>query len=309
MKELDFFKNAIDKNRLTHLYLLSGSSGSGKLNLAYEVANLILEKNDQSQNRLKNIKTNNHSQVHYIEPDGNVIKKDQILALHEEFSKTSLVSAARIYIINQVDLISTQAANSLLKFMEEPESNNVYGILITSNIAKVLPTITSRSQVIRVNKALDNHIINYLIANDVNKYKARLISYLTKNEVDALAYSADINIDKLITYMDEFILNYPNNNFKPSLSIDKELLTILYDRKYYQVFIELLLVSLIDIVKYLLKMEFEIEELELIYEQYYNNFNYKKILKACSLLQEELKKLTTYINIGLSLEVLMIKIK
>ena len=67
------------------------------------------------------------------------------MALQEEFSKTSQIEGPRIYIINHADKMSTQAANSLLKFIEEPTSEETYGILITEQKDSILPTIISRS--------------------------------------------------------------------------------------------------------------------------------------------------------------------
>ena len=115
MNALKIFENAKKNNRLTHLYLLTGKVGVNKMDLVYDVCHLILKDYDKRENLIELIKNNNHTQIHYIKPDGNVIKKDQILNLQQTFSKTSLVDAPRIYIIEDVDLISTSAANSLLK--------------------------------------------------------------------------------------------------------------------------------------------------------------------------------------------------
>lgn len=307
--QLDFFKNAINKKRMSHLYLLSGASGTGKLDLAYNVSYLLLKDYDSKDNLLDNIKADNHSQVYHISPDGNVIKKEQIISLQSEFTKTSLINAPRIYIIEDIDLISTSAANSLLKFMEEPENALVYGILITSNVSKVLPTITSRSQVVRIYDTNNNHIYDYLTNLDVDSYKAKMISFLTKNEEEALLYIDDLSLSQVITYIYSFILDYAKSSFSPSISITKELSNTLFDRKYYQIFLELLLINLLDLLKYILKEEYQLNELEELYNENYKNFDSNKISKAINLIQEEISKLSTYINIGLSLEVLMINIK
>src|SRR5690625_3646073 len=96
MTIIDRFKIAKDKQRLSYLYLLSGKVGLKKLDLAYNISHLILKDYDKRDNLLELIKTNNHTQIFYIKPEGSVIKKSQILLLQEEFSKTSLINAPRI---------------------------------------------------------------------------------------------------------------------------------------------------------------------------------------------------------------------
>lgn len=305
-KRLNFFKNAITKKRLSHLYLLSGEVGVGKLELAYEIAALLLEDYDKRDNLLDIIKSNNHGQTYYIKPEGSVIKKDQILALQEEFTKTSLINSPRIYIIENIDVISTQAANSLLKFMEEPDSNNVYGILISSNISNVLPTIISRAQVIRVNATSNYHIADEMIKQEIDSYTAKNIAYLTKNIDDALTFANDSNIISLLNVIKELVLNWNDASFKTTLVVSKNLQGIIYDRNYYQILLDLLLVNIYDIYKYSIHQINEFDEFNEHHKgQIYNS---NKLLEVINLLQDEISKQTTYINIGLSLEVLLINI-
>ncbi|HBY65460.1 MAG TPA: DNA polymerase III subunit delta', partial [Acholeplasmataceae bacterium] len=110
-----FFKQTILKQRLAHLYLISGPKGSGKAELVENVSYLILNQNKPENQHLKEmIKQNIVPNMMIIEPDGLTIKKEQILALQKEFSKTALVSGSRIYIIKNIEKIGTGAANSLL---------------------------------------------------------------------------------------------------------------------------------------------------------------------------------------------------
>lgn len=303
---IKIFENAISKNRLSHLYLLSGEVGVGKLELAYQVASLILSKYDKRDNLLDLIKSNNHGQTYHIKPDGSVIKKDQIINLQEEFTKTSLINAPRIYIIEHVDVISNQAANSLLKFMEEPDSKNVYGILISSNISNVLPTIISRAQVIRVSSENNYSVENELILKEVDSYISKNIAYLTKNVNSAISFSEDNNIIDILTFIKDLIINWNNLDFKFTLEVNKTLSSIIYDRTYYQILLDLLLINLYDVYKYSINQTIKFEELKEHHKtQVYKSNN---ILEVINLIQEEINKQATYINIGLSLEVLMINI-
>ena len=150
-KVLRIIENSIKNNRLSHAYLFTGPKGTYKKEVAIHFAMMLYCKEETpcyKCNECMSILENRHINVHYIEPTGQTIKKEQIIALQEEFSKTSLVNGPRIYIINDADKMSVSAANSLLKFIEEPTNEETYGILITEHKDNILSTIISRSMVI-----------------------------------------------------------------------------------------------------------------------------------------------------------------
>ena len=82
-----------------------------------------------------------------IYPEGSFIKKRQILDIKEKFTTKSLDSQInRVYIIYEADKLNKESANTLLKFLEEPEEN-IIAILVTENRYKVIDTIRSRCQI------------------------------------------------------------------------------------------------------------------------------------------------------------------
>ena len=81
----------------------------------------------------KRISSGNHPDVHLIERDGLSIKKEQIKSLQEEFSKKSVEANRKVYMIADADKMSVGAANSLLKFLEEPAADTV-AILMTEQV-------------------------------------------------------------------------------------------------------------------------------------------------------------------------------
>ena len=85
-----------------------------------------------------------------IYPDGMNIKKEQILNIEEHFSAKPIYLKNNIYIINNADKLNKAAANTMLKFLEEPEYN-ILGFFITNNKEQMLDTIKSRCQIILVN--------------------------------------------------------------------------------------------------------------------------------------------------------------
>ncbi|MCR5224413.1 MAG: DNA polymerase III subunit, partial [Bacilli bacterium] len=75
-----------------------------------------------------------------VEPIDNIIKA---------FSTQPLISKYSMYIIYNADLMSVQAANTILKFLEEPEEN-IVGFFITDRINSILPTISSRCELVNI---------------------------------------------------------------------------------------------------------------------------------------------------------------
>lgn len=87
-----------------------------------------------------------------IDGENKSIKKEAILHIQEEFTKTALEQKGKkVYILNMAENATVEALNSLLKFLEEP-SNDVTAILIVEQVDRLLPTIVSRCQMIPFKK-------------------------------------------------------------------------------------------------------------------------------------------------------------
>lgn len=93
------------------------------------------------------IDQNYYEDLIIVDPDGQSIKKEQILNLQRKFSLKSSNNTNQVYIIRQAEKMNPSSSNALLKFIEEPEEG-IYGILITTDRSKLLPTILSRCNLI-----------------------------------------------------------------------------------------------------------------------------------------------------------------
>ncbi|WP_141434161.1 DNA polymerase III subunit delta' [Bacillus sp. 03113] len=192
---IKMLKNSLIKNRLAHAYIFEGMRGTGKMD-----AGLILAKSVFCETLLngympceectncKRIQNGNHPDVHIVEPDGLSIKKNQIQALQEEFSKKAVESKKKIYMIHHADRMTVNAANSLLKFLEEPESQSI-AILITEQIQQILPTILSRCQTIPFRPLPPSNMIEQLISLGITPNQAPLLASLTNNINEAIELS------------------------------------------------------------------------------------------------------------------------
>lgn len=190
-------RNAFNKSRVAHAYLLEGARGTGKLEVAKMIAKMhfcidssTVEPCDECSN-CKRIESGNHPDLFVVEPDGLSIKKEQIQALQKEFSFSGFEGNKKIYILKHADKMSPSAANSLLKFLEEPNPETI-AILITEEVHRMLNTILSRCQILSFNPLPHSLYVQQLINEcSINPNDARLIASLTNSVDEAAAMYQD----------------------------------------------------------------------------------------------------------------------
>lgn len=146
-------QNGLRDNKLSHAYIFSGPSGTGREEMAMVLAQAVyctVLQDDACGECLecRKVEHGNHPDLHVLSPDGASIKIEQVRDLQKEFAYRATASAKKIYIVHDADKMTIQAANSLLKFLEEPTSE-VIAVLLTENGQALLPTIRSRAQEIQ----------------------------------------------------------------------------------------------------------------------------------------------------------------
>jgi DNA polymerase III subunit delta' len=205
---LKMLKNSMLKQRVAHAYLLEGIRGTGKKEIALLITKALfcdslLEgfKPCENCHNCRRINSGNHPDVHKVEPDGLSIKKQQIQDLQEEFSKKGVESSRKVYMISDADKMSVSAANSLLKFLEEPNSQTT-AFLLSEQPQQLLPTILSRCQILSFKPLSPLAMINQLTENGVNPMKAPLLAQLTNNLDEAY----ELNVDDWFAQAQKIVL-------------------------------------------------------------------------------------------------------
>ena len=152
------FERNFTTNRMSHAFLICNTFYDCiKDDLEYILSNYFFDGS-------KNIYDN--PDIYIVRPSNDKIVKEDILSLQDSFKTKSLLNRNKVYIIESAEKMNSYASNALLKFLEEPEQN-IYGILISSNLNKVLSTIKSRCQILMVdNESLFN--LNEFDSNYVN---------------------------------------------------------------------------------------------------------------------------------------------
>jgi DNA polymerase-3 subunit delta' len=178
---------SLARGRLSHAYLFTGPKGSGKLLTAVNLAKamLCLERSGSVETKgacgrcgeCRKVDHGNHPDVIRIRPDGAVIKIEQIRELQRGFAYRAAGARPRIYIMEESDKMTVQAANSLLKFLEEP-GEGIVAVLLTEQPNALLPTIASRVQRIPFAPLEPPHIARQLIAEGAPEHLAHAASQL-----------------------------------------------------------------------------------------------------------------------------------
>ena len=165
------FINARSQDQLPHAILLSGEEGIAKLSLAKRIAKSLLCMKTESVatdacNQCQSCKTYESSanpdfaEITLLE-DKQQIGVDQIRSLAEFLNYTRSFNTHRVVIINPVERMNLNAANSLLKSLEEPSAHTVM-ILVTAKASQLLATLKSRCQLFNVPTPTKVQTINWL---------------------------------------------------------------------------------------------------------------------------------------------------
>lgn len=143
-------KRQVEVGRLTHAYLFTGTRGTGKTTCAKILARAVNCQNPQHGNPCNQcpacVGIENGSILDVVELDAASNNRvDDVRAMLEEAAYTPATVAKRVYIIDEVHMLSLQAFNALLQILEEPPEHLMF-ILATTELHKVPATIKSRCQ-------------------------------------------------------------------------------------------------------------------------------------------------------------------
>ena len=225
---VDTLMNSIATNRLAHGYLFSGLRGVGKTTTARVLSKTLncLEKDtdspcDSCQNCIEITESRS---LDVIELDGASNRGiDEIREIKETVKYPPITSDYKIFIIDEVHMLTKEAFNALLKTLEEPPQNVVF-ILATTDSHKIPDTILSRT--LRFDfKKITNNILSEHMANILNQEGIKYEDIA----LNTIAFKADGSVRDSLSILDR-IISYSGQLI--SYDLVKESLGIIEDKVY-----------------------------------------------------------------------------
>ncbi len=222
-------KNAITGNKLAHAYLFSGPRGVGKTTCARIFAKTINCLNPapdhEACNECESCVAFNEQRsynIHELDAASNN-GVDDIRSLIDQVRVPPQIGKYKVYIIDEVHMLSTSAFNSFLKTLEEPPSHAIF-ILATTEKHKIIPTILSRCQVYDFNRIDIADIVEHL------QYVAKKEGVATEPEaLHIIAQKADGGMRDALSIFDQTV-SYTGGNITYKAVIEN--LNVL-DYEYY----------------------------------------------------------------------------
>lgn len=216
-----YFQAVLTQDRLAHAYLFSGDFASFDMAIFLSQTIFCQEKAEQLPcgicRSCRLIEQGEFSDVTVIAPQGNLIKTETVRELVKDFAQSGFESNQQVFIIRDAEKMHPNAANSLLKVIEEPQSD-IRIFLLTNQEEAVLATIKSRTQIVAFPK------------NQVALERVLEEEGLLKNQAVILA--------QLVSSMDEARQLAQNKSFLDLLTSSRKFVDSLLskpDRSYLQV--------------------------------------------------------------------------
>ncbi len=311
---IKLLENSITKDRLSHAYLFEGEKGTKKYDTALYLAMKLLCTEDDKPcgecHNCRRIKHGTHPNVYTVEPIKNSIRKQQITDLQIEFSKTSVEAGPKVYIIKNIELINPSAANSLLKFLEEPFPET-HAILTTENSSRILPTIMSRSQVVQFTPLHNSVIERDLLDEGYPEEVAKIVSHLTNAISEAYDIASRDYFQDIVDGVKE-INRLMISKEEPVIIYFDQLSSIIYqDDDANQLFIRTMILYQNDILSYFMGDMNHIvfvNEMETIAALARNKTKNRLIEELESMLELQ-AKFSSYINRSLAYDNLLLRLE
>ncbi len=230
---LQRFQRLQNKDRLAHAYLFVGPQGAGKYATAIAVAKLLnCEAPSDDQESLfcgtclncKKIDSGNHPDIHFLETeDGGPLKIEHARTLLNHMKMKPFSAPRKIFIIKDIENLTKEAANAILKSLEEPTPNSLL-ILTTSVIEKNLDTVRSRCHAMHFITSAKTKLADRLTKYyDGNSADAHFLAYFSEGCMGKAKYLKDKGLlAKKDEVIDHFIFSQADDRYTKKILQDKE---------------------------------------------------------------------------------------
>ena len=209
-------KNAFINHKTTHAYLINGTKGSFVLPIAEFLAQSFICQQTTvdglaCEDCIDCIKIKEKNFVDYIFINGEDLKNDQVLNIQKEFNKSAIEKQnIKIYVISLIEKAPVASLNKLLKFIEEP-SSLIIAIFTTHSLSSILPTITSRCQIITLKQFSHQEIVDQMLQNHSLLEDAHLLACVSNDIQSNLEIVQSEEYEEVKKMIQESLVYLANN--------------------------------------------------------------------------------------------------
>jgi DNA polymerase-3 subunit delta' len=311
---IEFFQNVIENNNLSHSYIFDGLKGIGKKHFAINLSKTIFCKNNTVDacevcDQCKKISHGNHLDFLVIEPEGSSIKNEQIKDFQEFLSYKPNESEKKIVIINDSNLMTVSAQNTILKILEEPPAYALI-IFISQNSNKLLETIQSRCQIIRFHPLKKTIIEEYLIKEQgLDQESAEFIANFSNGNFSKAFKAAEdqefLEIrNQIIDYTNTLLLNKKIKSIQGIEILQK-------NKKNIELIFDIMIGWIRDILIIQRTNDYDIvmnrDKIGSIKKQAYRLVD-RDLVKIIQLIEETIKNIEMNVNFKLAIDHLVLEI-
>ena len=247
------FSYALTHDQLAHAYLITGEAGTPLKETALYLAKSIICDNPnplacEECITCQRIERAEYPDFVFLNGEEDSIKKEEVRDTVNLFQTTPLErKGVMIYVIHLVENMTPEAVNSLLKFLEEPNTST-YAILTTQNEDRVLPTIVSRCEKLRLILTPRGEVLEEALSLGVAKEDAEILSHFHNDGSLIQAAAADENYQKLkIALVDAVEALTRSTNFARYI-FEKDVTALLTSKPAARFFFDMLTLFFRDIV-------------------------------------------------------------
>jgi DNA polymerase-3 subunit delta' len=273
-------KNALNGN-LSHAYLFNTNTNVNSDNIILSfIKSILCPHNYTNSNKCESCSTceridnGNYPEIKNIRPEGLWIKKEQLMELQKDFSTKAIEGNKRIYIIYEAEKLNKQAANSLLKFLEEPAAD-IIAVLVTDKINLMMDTIISRCQTIIFKK---NKLEEYAKQYETNNNTLIKLFFVLQNGQDVVSYISDQKNKLFLDNVIEYITKQEECNIKMIINTKKFFHDKFVSKEEVDYAFELIILFYKDVINYKIRNKVNIFDDYIDSIKYVANKNNKSVL-------------------------------
>jgi len=315
-ENIHLLQNAISQNQVAHAYLFLGPKGVGKKTTALAFARTLFCSCPTGGDACgycrfcRQVNERNHPDLHQISPTGSSIKIDQVREIQKKATIKPYQGQRAIFLLEQVETMTSEAANCLLKLLEEP-NQEVSFILLSTQPYALLPTVVSRCQILSF-RALSTAEITRGLKQTLNPEEKEIHLALALAG-GSLGQALKITRDKQLQNIRDETLIMAYNLKKSTLNeICRQAEELAAFREMLAVRLDVILLWYRDVLLWQLTGNQELllnqDHLSLITEEalFYSS---DRLLNIISKIEQTQRYLNTNVNARLAVEVLLLNIQ